>query len=62
MDNPIGKENKANSNKYADINKQFEDLDLGDNDFDDDFEEEEDSNNFDANELLNFNNYQNKRK
>ena len=62
----------ALDNKYADINKQFEDMGLDDNDFGDDFgdedeeeeeqENEEDEGDFDANELLNFSDYQNKRK
>lgn len=52
-----GKENKG-LNKYSDINKQFEELDLGDNNLDD----YEDDDNFDANELLNFDDYKNKRK
>jgi hypothetical protein len=60
MDNPIGKENKA-SNKYSEINKQFEDLNLESNDFDDDFGDD-DAGDFDANELLNLTDYQNKRK
>lgn len=56
----VGKENKG-SNKYADINKQFEELDLGDNEFDD-YGEDDDNDGFDANELLNFDDYKNKRK
>ena len=55
------------NNKYNEINKQFAAMDLKE-DFGDDFgededeeEDEEDDGDFNANELLNFTNYQNKR-
>ena len=54
----LGKENKG-GNKFSDINKQFEELDLGDNN---DFDDYGDDDDFDANELLNFDDYKNKRK
>ena len=40
---------------------KFEDFDYT-NDFEDDFEEEEDNDDFNANDLLDFTDYQNKRK
>ena len=51
------------------MNKQFEDLEMSDNknafdnyDDDEENEEEEEDGDFDANELLNLTDYQNKRK